>query len=373
MKNNTFHLNDINLNTLRQKLRLRDAFIIMLFVLPFLSGCGSAFITSKQDDVITQIDVWSEANEYGKAFATLDYVKPKHPQYQKLQLRKITLLAQAKKYEQHIDKQVIKYIKADQWAQALDLLDQAKENYPQSKAITNTEKRLLEQQQKLLASIDKNILLQRSQWMIKTRPVYEEKLNTDPRNKSVKIQLDDLNKESKILAQNLTVLSQQAIKRKHYITAKTRINQAITLEPSEKRQEILSQLKSRAKKSYAKKKQTENRTHKIQQDTLTQEIKQSFADGDFLKTKQLMLKLDKNEENDLQLITLKQELDSSVNEKIRQLQYEANKNYTDGQFHQAINLWRQVLIYDPQNTLAEKNIQRAEKVIDKLNSIREKQ
>ncbi|MCK5662923.1 MAG: hypothetical protein KAI17_05520, partial [Thiotrichaceae bacterium] len=247
MQNNTFYLYNINFNTIKQEFRLRNEFILMLFVLPFLSGCGSPFITAKQDDIITQIDLWSQANEYGKAFATLGYAKPKHPQYHILQQRKLTLLAQAKEYEQHVDKQVIKFIKADQWAQALDLLDQAKENYPQSDGLANTEKKLLEQQEKLLASIDKDILLQRAQWMIKIRPVYQKKQNTVPRNARVKKQFDDLNMESKILAQKVTVLSQQAIKRKHYITAKTRINQAIALESNEKRQEILSQLKSRAK------------------------------------------------------------------------------------------------------------------------------
>ena len=389
VKNNTFHLYGIKFDfktiyfrapdSLRKKSGLRSALVIILVILPLLTGCGSAFVASRQDDIVTQIDVWSAENEYGKAFATLDYVKTSHPQYQELQLRKKTLLTQAGEYEQRIDKQIQKLIKANQWAQALDLLDQAKEKYPltndnsKNRGLEKTEKSLLAQQQKSLASIDQDIMLQRSQWMIKTRPVYQKKLNTDPRSELLKKQVESLNNEAKLLAEKLTQLSKEAMEEKHYKTARTRINQAIALESNKQRQQILSQLQSREKKSYKKKKQTESRSHKIQQNTILEDIEKSFKAGDYLVVKELILKLDENEQKNIQIIQLKQELDYSIDYKIEQLVSEANKNYTNGQFYQAIELWEQVLIYDPQNTRAKKNIRRAEEVINKLIRLREKQ
>lgn len=352
---------------------LRSVLVTVLLVLPLLSGCVNSFIASKQDNLLTQIDVWSAKNEYGKAFATLGYVKTSHPQYQKLQRRKKNLLVQAKGYEQHINKQTQQFIETNQWTQALDLLDQAKEKYPLSKSIAKTEKKLLKQQQRLLASINQNILLEQSRGKIKIRSVYQDKLNIDPRNEALKKQILDLNKESKVLSRKLTQLSKEAVNKQQYKTAKTLITQAIALEPSKKRRQTLSRLQSREEKSHKKKKQTQDRTRKVQQNTLLEDIEKSYDAGDLLKTKELISQLDKNEQNNIQLIQLKQNLDRSINDRIQQLVSEANKNYTDGQFLQAIELWEQVLIYDPLNTLANKNIQRAEKVIDKLTNLREKQ
>ena len=381
MKKNLFHLHDIkfNIKTFQKKFRLSSVLVFILFVLPLLSSCGTAFVASKQDDVLTQIDVWSAENKYGKAFATLNYVKTSHPQYAELQIRKKTLLTQATEYELRIDKQIKQFIATNQWSQALDLIDQAKEKYPLAKAENNhrilaqTEKYLLAQQQKALSSIDQDIMLERSQWMIKTWPIYQEKLNTDPRNEVLKKQLDDLNKEAKSLSQKLALLSQQAINKKHYKTAKIRINQAIALDPTQKHQAILSQLKKVSAKSYIKKKQSQDITRKIQQNTLLQDIEKSYYAGDLLKTRQLISELDEDEQNDSQIIQLKQELERSINYTTQRLAAKANTEYTNGQFHQAIKLWEQVLMYDPENVMAKKNIIRAEKVIEKLTSIREKQ
>lgn len=353
--------------------KLRIFFVISLFILPFLSGCGTAFIAAKQDDIITQIDVWATENEYAKAFTTIDYVKQSHPQYATLQTRKKTLLTQAIEYQQNIEQQVKLFIKERQWAQALDLLDQAKKKYPQGKILAKIEQHLLTQQQKTLAIINQKIMLARSQWMIKNLPIYEEKLNTDPRNKTLKKQLEQLHKEAGKLAQKLTIMAQNKADEKHYKTAKVRIKQAIALENNEQRQKILAQLKSRSKKSYTKQKKKRRKTRKKQQITLLQEIQSSYSAGDFLKTRRLILSLDDNERSNIQLMQLEQELDRSINYTIRQLLSDANKNYTNGEFHQAINLWQQVLIYDPEHVMAKKNIQRAEKVIDKLNSLRQKQ
>jgi len=225
VKNNTFHLYSIKSDSttlyfrafdiLRQQSGLRAVLVTILIILPLLSGCSTAFIASKQDDILTQIDVWSVENEYGKAFATLEYVKASHPQYQKLQMRKKNLLTLAGEYEQRIDKQIQQLIKDNQWAQALDLLDQAKEKYPSGKGIKKTEKHFLGQQQQLLASIEQKIMLERSQWMIKTRPFYQDKLNTDPRNKALKKQVENLNNEAKLLAEKLTRLSKEAINKKY--------------------------------------------------------------------------------------------------------------------------------------------------------------
>ncbi len=348
-------------------------FVLNLLIISFLSGCGSAFIAARQDDIITQVDMWASENEYAKALTTIAYVKKSHPQYSALQIRRQTLLAQALDYQQQIDQQVKLLIQQRRWAQALDLLDEAKKKYPQGKSLPETEHYLLSQQQKALAVIEQKIMLARSQWMARNLPVYDEKLNTDPRNKALQKQLRALHKEAAELAAQLTIMAQNESAEKHYKTARLKIEQAIALENTAARQQLLAQLKKHSRKSSKQQKKKRRKTHKKQQISLLQEIQSSYSAGDFLKTRRLIQSLDDNERSNIQLIQLEQELERSINYAIRQLLADANRSYTNGEFHKAIALWQQVLIYDPQHVMAKKNIQRAEKVIDKLNSLREKQ
>lgn len=363
--------------------KLTSSCITTLLISLFLVGCGTPFVASKQDDLMTQIDVWSAENEYGKAFSTLHYVKASHPQYQQLQIREKLLLVQANEYEVHIDKQIHKYIIDKQWSKALDLLDQAKQKYPinktdnRNRSLATTEKILLEKQKKALASINQHITLKRANWMIEVLPLYGNKLKTDPRNIVLKKRLNQLNKEAKTLSQKMTIMSQQAIKKEHYKTARIRINLAIALESSKQRQKILSQLKKRSKNSYLNDKKKKIKIQKLTQKkhytSLLYDIEKSYNTGNFLQTKQLILQLDENDQKNIELVELMQELDRSIEQTIQTLMNEANRNYTNGQFQQAIILWERVLMYEPENVLAKKNMQRAVKAIEKLSKLREKQ
>lgn len=344
----------------------------VVLLLSVLSGC-STYIASKQDDILVQIDVWSAENEFAKAFETLDYVKTTHPQYNDLQARRKSLLIEATEFEQKVQTLITKLIQDKQWADALDAIDDARKKYPQGKLIEKTEQQLLEKQTEALAEIDQRIMIERSQWMIKTRPIYQTNLNTDPRNTELKTYVDSLNSESETLAQKLTLLSQQAIESKRFKTARIRIVQAIELKPSKERNKILASLKSREKVTHKKKQQAKKRTHKIKQNSILVDIEKSFRAGELLKAKQLIAHLDEKEKSNPELIQLEQELDSSINYKIQHYFSDANRLYTEGDFQQAIATWEQVLQYDPDNEIARKNIQRAEKVIEKLSTLREKQ
>lgn len=349
-------------------------FFFPALVLAFLmvSGC-STYLAAKQDDVLTQIDVWATENKYGKAFETLNYVKKSHPQYQALQQRKKSLLLEAQEYEQKINQTIIDLISARQWAEALDRLDEAKAKYPKSKTLEKTQQWLLDRQANELQKLAQKLMLERSQWMINARPLYKEQTIVSPRDKDFKNRLEALNKESLDLALQLTQLSRQEIRRGHYTHAEKHIKQAIALDPTEERQKILTHLKSRASKNYKRKKKAKTAIIKKQQHNILQDIEKSFQNGDLIKTKKLISTLNESERSNPELIQLEQELDRSINYRMQYHFSEANKFYTDGQFHQAIAHWEQVLLYDPQNKIAQKNILRAEKVIKKLETLREKQ
>ncbi|GEM_PF-6919362 len=218
-------------------------FLSGVFILVFLTACSSAFVAARQDDVITQIDVWAIEHEYGKAFKTIDYVKSTHPQYSALQGRKKSLRVQADDYAATVEQQIVLLMADRHWAEALDLLDQAQAKYAGSKSLHDTEKMLKVRQAAALRIIDNKITVERSRCLLQLRPLYRSRLTVDPRNKKLKKKLVDLDDEARLLAADMTLLARDAMNKKHYKRAKIHIMQAIALHDSDGRQKLLAQLK----------------------------------------------------------------------------------------------------------------------------------
>ena len=359
---------------LKKNNALLTYFLLLILSFSFLlvSGC-STYIAAKQDDILTQIDVWANEQEYGKAFETLNYVKKSHPQYERLQQRKKTLQIEVQEYEQNVHQEIINLISKNHWAEALDLLDRAKKKYPQGKILEKTQQLLLDRQANELQKLAQKLMLERSQWMIVALPLYKQKTIISPRDKDFKKQLEALNKEARELATQVTQLSRQEIRQGHYKQAIKHIKQALALHSNSEREQILKQLKKRASKSYKRKKKAKSAKIKKQQNTILLEIEKNFQNGNLIKTRMLINTLNKSERNNPELIQLEQELARSIKYRTQYHFSEANKFYTDGQFQQAIAHWEQVLLYDPENKIARKNILRARKVIKKLQTLREKQ
>jgi hypothetical protein len=337
-----------------------------------ISGCAT-YIASRQDDILSQINIWAREQEYSKAFETIGYVKPKHPQYQQLEKRKLSLLKEASNYEISVEKKIHQYTEKDQWAAALDLMDEALDKYTEGKTLQKTRELLINQQQQKLVRLDEKITRQRSLWMIATRPVIEKKLVIDPRNEDLKEYVQSLQLESEQLAAGHTQKAQAALKAKQYAEAKVQINKAIALAPTNKRKKILARLTARELSTHQKKKQKQKLTLKKKHDSTLIQITKNFQAGNLLKTKKLIATLSESQRESPELIHLELQLDQSIRYVVQRHLSNANKLYTAGKFHQAIQIWETVLLYDPANEDAKKNIIRANKVIDKLSDLREKQ
>jgi tetratricopeptide (TPR) repeat protein len=360
----------------RQAGYLVSSFLLILS----LSSC-TQFDPLPQEDLTAQVDAWIAANEYGKAIENIHYVQPEHPQYLELKNRQDTVLELAHLYEKKVSDDIEKMIKNKQWGKALDLVDQASKNYPDSMLIYESSEKLHQQQLQHIEKLEQRVLIERANWIQKALPLYKTLVNTDPRNKSLENYLEQLEYEAELLAEQLTWLAEEAIERKHFKTARLRMTMANNLSPEKQRTELLNRInqinteKSKIvqNRKMASERREQEKKESQHQQALFDNIERSYSSGWLAITKSLINQLVEKVQQTPEIIELKYDVDKAIEYHVDFLFSQANKLYEEGQFEQSIEKWQEILIYEPENKLAQEHIQRAEKVIEKITQLREKQ
>ena len=360
--------------------RLSRYFVSIPFIILSLISC-TPFIDQSQDDLSAQVDAWIAANEYGKAIEAIHYVQPEYPQYLELKNRQESVLELAHTYEKKTSEDVEKMISENKWENALDLVEQARRNYPQGLLIYEINEKLHKKQTQQIKKMERRILIERAKWMQEVLPLYRILQNTDPKNRTLKTYVDQLEYEAELLAEQLTWLAEEAIEKKHYKTARLRLTMANNISPEPQRTELLNQVKrinkqnskNVQKQQIAREKKDQEKQASQYQQALFNNIKRSYSRGWLAISKSLISQLDEKERQTPEIIQLQHDIDVAIEHQIKLLFAQADKLYEDGQFELAIEKWEDILLYEPENELAQEHIQRAEKVIEKITRLREKQ
>jgi len=247
--------------------------------------------------------------------------------------------------------------------------------------ILETAEKLHQQQAEQIEKLERQLLIKRGKWMQEALPLYQALFNTDPRNKHLETYLVQLEYDAELLAEQLSLLAEAAIDRKHYKTARLHLSMANKISPEAPREELLNKINQINKqnsqivqnKKVAREKREEEKKETQHQQALFDHIDRAFTRGWLSITKSLIGQLDKKEQQLPEIVELKHNVDQTIEYQVELLFSQADKLYEDGQFEQAIEKWQKILTYEADNELAKEHIQRAEKVIDKLNQLREKQ
>jgi len=327
---------------LMMSINRQAVYLVSLFLLILsLSSC-TQLAPLPQEDLTAQVDTWITTNEYGKAIENIHYVQPEHPQYLELKKRQDTVLELAHLYEKKVSEDIEKMINNKQWDKALDLADQARKKYPDSILIYESYEKLHQQQLEHIEKLEQSLLIERAKWVQKVLPLYKALINTDPRNKTLESYIEQLEADLDRFNETLPPL-------KDFIS------------------KIVQNKKMASERREEKKKESQY------QQALFDNIERSYSSGWLAITKSLINQLDEKEQQTQEIVELKHDVDKAIEYRVDFLFSQANKLYEDGQFEQSIEKWQEILIYEHENKLAQEHIQRAEKVIEKITQLREKQ
>ena len=360
-----------------------------IIVINQIMGCAS--ITLQTGNLNEQIDYWLNQQEYGKALelvAELDeHPSPDITNPQEIQKK---IRSQAAHYEQRVMADAEKFAANSDWHTALTLYQEALSRLPDSKLLQQGQQQLLQRQQESLARLELDHLIAQGEWMRKDLLLSKKTASTAPDGWFVQYKLGRKEADAQDLAIELAEHGRHALELRDLALAKRTLPLAMSLYEAPDIQAANSRLQELLKEDEVKQKQIIDEQQKLIDDQkqkkkrlftikvkrenkqLMADFKKAYEENDLIKSQQLMRKLEKFSITNKEIQELSKQLDNDVSEHVQHLTEAGVTHYSRQQYEQAISVWKEARILDPKNERLTEDIERAKRVLEKLQSLRKK-
>ena len=396
-------------------------------------GCAKPLTLSFNDRQVTpqQIDQLVAQEEYGEALDLFNLVPITHPQYALFQKKLADVKKRAAAYEKTVLKNMRAKIKKGNWSGALDEVDTAIDKLPSSIALKQGREELLRKRAQRIDQLETEILITKGKWLAQDAPLHEQLSHVESQDVFDKWRTSRKKSEVEETAAELYECSERAMKDNNLEQARTCLTLAETLDASEKmkaaakerRQEIAKREKQARKEKHkgdferlaTQAKQAMNkgqlrrsrrivsqlakidpdnpevqklqqrlnslknkkrvRKEKRQQDyeRLAKQAQEAMDKGELRKAQQIVPELVKIDPDNPEVQKLQQQLSETVSAKVDTMLKRGSQLYRKEKIAEAKKVWEEVLELDPSNKQAQAGVKRAERVLERLRLLEEKE
>lgn len=341
---------------------MRRHFFFVSFMLIQLLPGGCAYLSSYSADLSDNIDTLIQQQEYGEALQRLKYVRTSHADYKRLMQQKKQIDKLVVKYERQTIQKADKLTRQGKWYTAQITYEQALGKVPQSEKLRKAQQAFLIKRDNYLKQLELSLLLNRANWLIK---------NASTQKKIVRILPDDYQRYEELrdypdkvdeTADQLVGCVQSALDAGDYNLAETclKLAERIGSKNIDKKQLAIANKKlARAEKTEVKRQNDITRA-------LIAELKQGYSQDNLIRARQQLNVLEKQNSRNKTAIKLRKQLDKRYRQGIDQKIAAGRQLYSSGKIQEALDVWNSLLEIDPGNQKLQGHIDRAERVLKKL-------
>ncbi|HEX9802224.1 MAG TPA: hypothetical protein VGB35_03135 [Gammaproteobacteria bacterium] len=390
----------------------RSLFWLLIPLVILHSGC--AILATNYTQMESQVEQWIADKQYGNALDALSKVDPTDPLYPRAAEKRKEVEALAARYEQEVRRLTRTDLEKGKWADALDTYDVALSRLPKSAVLKDGLAQLHQEQQNELERLELQRLLHHGEWLKQTLPTFEDIARVDPRNlligpkeqqpegewlkQTVPIpsyqqvassnytaaqRLQMIRKEAEEIASELALYGSKALANNQLEIAERTLRLASDLSTAPAINESLKKLRAQQEQASAlarterEKRQkeleaAEQRKSRLVDDHL-KKYRSAFVEKDYRSARDHLEVLQKIDKGNPRWDELMEVLEQATTEEVERLFNSGVTAYSRGQFEEAATLWRRVLELEPEHTQAKESLDRAQRVLDKLKQLKEKQ
>lgn len=338
--------------------------VISLVTIQLLFG-GCAYLTSFSAELPQKVDSLIQQQEYAEALAMLEYVRPSHADYQQLMQQKKQIEKLIPQFETATIKRAQQLTRQEKWYPAQQTYDQALAKVPQSQRMLEAQQEFLKQRDNYLTQLELSLLLNRANWLIKNAPVQKEIVRVIPDDYQRYEELRDYPQKVDETADQLVMCVQSALDANDYSLAETCLKLVERLGAKNVDQKQLAS----ARKKLAQAEKAEVRKQNDKTRALIAELKQGYSQDNLRRARQHLNVLRKQNSRDKTSRKLKSQLEQRYREGIDQKIAAGRRLYSSGKIQEALDVWNSLLEIDPGNQKLEAHIDRAERVLKKLEKL----
>lgn len=314
---------------------------------------------------------------YGTALSRLQEMSQAEPDNDELVKLRHEAIYQAFRYEQQVIAEARARQEEGDWKGALDAIDVALARYPESTPLQQTRAELKSDQERRLAELDADLTLARGNWLLQQKGVLEQRRALAGANWTDGWKLTDIERELERLHPVLVDQGQRALKERKLALAERCFSLAQRIAPDADASKGLNTIQQRRQKQQSASRAREH-TAQVRQvrrqylEYLTL-ARKALASDDLVAARDALAAARAIDASDAEYTQLATEYQSRQEVRIEELLAQGSSLYRRGRFHEARDLWHEVVVLDPSNTLAQARLDRANRVIEKLERLRNQQ
>lgn len=339
--------------------------VCLLAALLLLQSC--AFIESLDSNLEQKIDQWVAQEEYARALATLEYIKPTHSNYTVLQQKKQKILAAAAQFEQDKIRQAHAQLDQQQWHEAEQTLRTGLGRLPDSEPLNIAMQNFLRQRDEHLKVLNYQLTLNEAERLIKDRLLQTELQRTLPEDKTQQRAYTQYQQEVVRVRDALLGCGLQAMQANELAPAERCFVLANELSPDPELQLTIQEIQQQLG-------QPSDKKIMVLSDKGHAELalaREALNNGNLALAKQHYQNIPDKDQRHALVKNLAQELDARIDSNVRQGIDVGRKLYSQGEIERALAVWNKLRELDPRNDYLLSHIERAERVMKKLRELRQ--
>jgi tetratricopeptide (TPR) repeat protein len=267
---------------------------------------------------------------------------------------------------------------------AVQSLSVALQRVPHSTELRELRQTLERERVQQLKRNERDRLITRANYMLDQQALYQQQVNLTPPSLVQRWEISRNDREAVTIAAQLQEYGEYALLQNDLENAETCLQLSLMLHHSPTAQETLSRLQSlrsshqqveqkKASIKQAKKEQSIQRNQKQQTEVLLEETQQALKQNNLQVARAAFVQIPAASSNNTEVIAVKDNLRAAVNKSVTELVARGDSLYRADNVHEALQHWNEALSLDPENRPLQERIDRANKVLARLEELRRQQ
>ncbi|HYQ71067.1 MAG TPA: hypothetical protein VET88_03955 [Gammaproteobacteria bacterium] len=352
---------------------------LILFLLTLLSGCTGMDNLRVLQDSPDDIEQLLEQNEY----ARIRQLTGRYPEIDTPVLQELISVREAAYVEVEITSAREQEARNDLLG-AVQGLSVALQRVPHSDELRELRHSLEQERTQQLKRNEREQLIARANYMLEQQALYQQQVNLAPPSLGQRWENSRIEKEAVVLARQLQEHGEYALLQNDLETAETCLQVSLKLNHTSTANEVLSQLQSlrashqqveekKASIKQAKKEKSIQRSQRQQTRELLAETRQALEQNNLQVARAAFIKIPASTSNNREVIVIKDNLREAVDRQVNTLVASGDSLYRADNVLEALQHWNEALSLDPENHALQERIDRANKVLARLEELKRQQ
>lgn len=346
---------------------------LLLLTLFFLHGCASLTHFDSEADPIQLVDQYLAEQEYSKALAFIANISKEAPQALELEKKRKIILSQLQTFEQQTIAHALKQERNNDWPGAKSTYETALKKLNTSKTLDEAEEAMLKRFQSRMNALTYEELIVTGEWLQKKLPLLRSLHASDPGDLIIKWRYSRTEDEARETARELLRIGEKMLAEDNLAMAQRILPLAATLDPELDTEAAVSRLNHKLHSRKEKKLKDRLRIAQKNDELAIEAFNRAMAHSNLSEARLQLTRLTPMMKESVAAELMQERLERAMTEYIQKELSIGNTFYRAGEYQQAIRAWRNILKLQPDNEPVQSKVKRAEKVVEKLNALQERQ